>query len=136
MKKTPLLRYVLVLLIATLACACERKEVKQGSKATATVGASTIKKLQPWETVHEGFNGCAGGCGMRVAGPTEGVIAQPGAMIGQRVYCPVSGVAFEVKPTTAQRVVGDMTLYFCCESCAGYFMTNQTSILAARGIRA
>jgi YHS domain-containing protein len=144
MRKTPLLRFVLVVFLVTLATACESTnncdECEHGKRSATTAVASptqaamTVTKIQPWETANEAFNGCAGGCGMRVAGPQEGVIVQPGAMVGQYTYCPVSGVAFEIKAASAHRTIGDKTLYFCCESCAAYFMTNQASILAARGI--
>lgn len=141
MKTTPLLRYAAVFLLASLVPACDRDsecancvEAKQAAGKAPTVAASTVTKLEPWETFNEGFNGCAGGCGMRMEGPTEGVIAQPGGTVGQYTYCPVSGVAFEIKATTVHRTIGNATLYFCCESCAAYFTANQASILAARGI--
>ncbi len=143
MRKTPLLRYLLVVLIAALAPGCERKKDcadcehgKHLATPPTTAASQTVKTLQPWETFNEGFNGCAGGCGMRVAGPQDGVVAQPGALVGQRTYCPVSGVAFVIKATSAHRTVGDKTLYFCCETCAAYFTANQAQILAARGITA
>src|SRR5687767_9308264 len=107
MKTTPILRCLLVVLLAS---SCDRTaDCTDCDEAKRT--AATAKKIAPWETFNEGFNGCAGGCGMRVAGPTDGVIAQPGAMIGQSTYCPVSGVAFEIKATSAHRIVADKTFY-------------------------
>jgi YHS domain-containing protein len=62
-----------------------------------------------------------------------GVIEQPGATLGQRAYCPVSGVIFSVTATTANRTHDQHPLYFCCEACAKRFDENPTKILAARG---
>ena len=67
-----------------------------------------------------------------MAGRSAGVETQPGAQIGQRTYCPVSGVAFEVKQASARRIVGSTTFFFCCESCATYFSAHQDAVLAAR----
>ena len=135
-----------VLALALLS-ACEREETCPNcphaatpapapAKTAATTPPASTVAVAPWETADAAFNGCAGGCGLRVAGPTEGVLVQPGAVIGQRVYCLISGVVFEVKPTSVQRVVGGKTLYFCCEACAQYFTANQARILALRGIAA
>jgi hypothetical protein len=142
MRKTPLLCFVIGGLLA-LAPGCDRADQcsdcapgKAHAAKASTAAASTIKKLEPWDTYDELFAGCAGGCGMRMTGPTEGVVAQPGVVVGQHTYCPVSGVAFEIKATSAHRKVGETTLYFCCESCAAYFTANQASILAARGFAA
>lgn len=141
MRTMPLLGYAAVVFLASLATACERKagcpdcdEAKhaQGAQLAATTPA--VKKLEPWETIDERFNGCAGGCGLRMAGPTDDVVAQPGVAPGQSTYCLVSGVAFKVQETTVRRQVGGKTLYFCCEGCAAYFTANQASVLAARGI--
>jgi YHS domain-containing protein len=139
--RTPLLRYVVVGLLISVAPACDRHDActdcepgKSTAAAPSVAAASTMKKLAPWETFSDDFVGCAGGCGTRMTGPTEGVVAQPSVIVGQHTYCPVSGVAFEVKATSAHRTIGGTTLYFCCESCAAYFTANQGSILAARGI--
>lgn len=137
MRTTSLRRAVLVAIVV-VAAACEGKsDVVAADPApvvSQTQAPASTMKLQPWETFSDRFVGCAGGCGQRMTGPTEGVVVQPGAMIGQRAYCPVSGVAFEIKPVTSRRSVGDRTFYFCCESCAEYFMQNQGAILAARGL--
>ncbi len=138
-----LVRSSVAALLAAMAPACDGKtrctdcEPAKVIAAVKSMGATpTTTKLQPWETFNEGFNGCAGGCGMRMAGPSQDVATQPGAMIGQTTYCPVSAVAFEIKPTSVTRRVGDKTLYFCCESCAAYFTANQAAVLTARGIAA
>jgi hypothetical protein len=64
------------------------------------------------------------------------VKVQPGAKIGDRTYCPVSGVVFEVKEASAHRDVGAQRLYFCCEKCAMYFSEHQDHVLAARELAA
>ena len=51
---------------------------------------------------------------------------------GEKAYCPVSGVVFEVKKDGARRSVGDRTFFFCCESCANFFSENQARVLSAR----
>lgn len=48
---------------------------------------------------------------------------------GERVYCPVSGVVFEVTAGSA-RAGG---LAFCCAGCAGYHERNAAAVLAKRG---
>jgi YHS domain-containing protein len=64
--------------------------------------------------------------------PAVGVVAQPGASVGQRVYCPVSGVVLEVTAQGAHRDRPDGRWYFCCEPCAVYFTRNEQAIRAAR----
>lgn len=142
MTKLPFLRPAAVGLLIALWASCEQSSptAKEAScphcnhaAATAPTGQSA-KQIPPWESYNVAFEGCVGGCGMRMNGPTEGVVAQPAAIPGQYTYCLVSGVAFEIKSTTVQRQVGDKTFYFCCESCAAYFQANQASIMAARGL--
>lgn len=103
------------------------------SGAVAPVAALAPTKLEPWEPANEAFRGCEGGCGMRVAKETPGIVPQPGAQPGQHVHCPVSGVVFEVKESSVRRELGGRTIYLCCESCAQYFDANRASILARRG---
>lgn len=141
MTTTPVLRYAVAAVLASLAPACEHKTdcadcgpPKRAPTAATAGAAAHSAKLAPWQTVHDGFDACAGGCGTRATGPIVGVIAQPGAAVGQGTYCPVSGVAFEIKATSVHRRVGQQILYFCCEACAAYFTANQAAILAARGI--
>lgn len=59
--------------------------------------------------------------------------AQPGAQLGQSTYCPVSGVVFEVKASSAHRELDGRPLYFCCEACAAYFSEHRERVLALRG---
>ena len=59
-------------------------------------------------------------------------MVQPGASPGQRAYCPVSGVAFDVKDKSAHRDLDGRKLYFCCEACAVYFTENRERVVAAR----
>ena len=61
-------------------------------------------------------------------------MVQPGATENQRAYCPVSGVVFDVKASSARREVRGKTLYFCCEACAKYFSENEQRVSAARGL--
>src|SRR5687767_7180809 len=88
------------LVVAALA-ACEQQraasEPPAAPEPAAPAASVAARQLEPWDSVDEMFSGCAGGCGLRATGPTEGVAAQPGAAIGQSTYCPVSGVVFEVK---------------------------------------
>src|SRR6266508_3414047 len=74
-------------------------------------------RLEPWEPVDAAFKGCSEGvCGMR--GRNAQAVAQPGALVGQYVYCPVSGAVFQVKDTSQRVNVKGNTLYLCCEGCA------------------
>jgi YHS domain-containing protein len=120
-------------LLAVLALpACD--EEAPCTKCGEQVAVKATVRLEPWLPANATFNGCARGCGVRATGPVEGVKAQPGAMLGQLTYCPVSGVVFEVQLTSARRDLGGRTLYFCCESCAQYFSQNQAEIMAMRGL--
>src|SRR5713101_2150813 len=68
-------------------------------------GSSTVKtleprvegvRLNPWEPVDPAFKDCSvSGCGIR--GRNALAVVQPGAQAGQYVYCPVSGVVFQIK---------------------------------------
>jgi hypothetical protein len=70
-----------------------------------------------------------------VAGRSAGAVVQPGATVGARTYCPVSGVEFVVRPDGPRRELADQTLHFCCESCAVFFSEHREQVLAARGMR-
>ena len=61
-------------------------------------------------------------------------MTQPGATVGQRTFCVVSGAAFVVKDSSVERTVDGTTLYLCCEACAKYFDAHRDQVLAARGI--
>lgn len=114
---------------------------ESGSRNTPDPAKSRIvtaarSKLEPWQPADEAFRGCEGGCGLRVTGATTDVVTQPGAHTGQRTYCPMSGVVFEVKATSPRRDGAGAPLYFCCEACAQHFDANRDRILAMRGLTA
>lgn len=69
-----------------------------------------------------------------MSGGSPDLVTQPGATSGQRVLCPVSGVALTVKEDTPHRDVAGKPVYFCCASCASYFDMNREHVLALRGI--
>jgi copper chaperone CopZ/YHS domain-containing protein len=111
------------------------KETKAPSKSSAAEPplAAPVQKggLQPWEPVEAAFTGCSEGvCGMR--GRHAQAVAQPGAKIGDTVYCPVSGAVFVVKESSQKAVVSGKTLYLCCAACARYFAENRSRVLALR----
>ena len=55
--------------------------------------------------------------------------------VGEHTFCPVSGVAFEVKTASATRELSaTQPLYFCCESCARYFDENRERVIEVRKI--
>ncbi|MBK9258219.1 MAG: hypothetical protein IPM54_00095 [Polyangiaceae bacterium] len=67
-----------------------------------------------------------------MVGRSADVIPQPDAAIGQRTYCPVSGVAFEISESSPRRDVGGRPVYFCCETCAGHFSKHREHIIELR----
>jgi hypothetical protein len=69
-----------------------------------------------------------------VVGRSADAVTQPGAETGQRTYCPVSGVVFQVKATGARREVEGKTVHFCCDGCAGFFDRNREKVIALRGL--
>ena len=105
-------------------------------------GSSTVKtpeptvkdgRLESWEPVDVAFTGCSEGvCGLR--GRNAKAVAQPGAELGQLVYCPVSGAVFRIKDTSPRADVHGKTLYLCCDACARYFAQNRDRVLALRGL--
>ena len=111
------------------ACGCPTPHGEAVSVATATLDA--------WEPIDESFRGCEQSCGSRASAAEDGVVVQAAsaqAKIGDKVYCPVSGVVFTVSAQSAHRDVGGKTVYFCCESCAAYFTANQARVVASRGM--
>lgn len=68
-----------------------------------------------------------------MAGRSAGVVTQPGVKEGERTYCPISGVVFEVSNASPRREVGGKPVYFCCESCARYFSDHAEHVAAVRG---
>lgn len=71
---------------------------------------------------------------MRTVGRSADAVAQPGAAIGQQVYCPVSGVLFEVTESSAKIDTPRGPIYACCQGCAGYLASERDRVLALRGI--
>jgi YHS domain-containing protein len=61
---------------------------------------------------------------------------QPGAKMGERTYCPVSGVAFKLTDASIHRDYDGKPVYFCCEGCAGYFDVNREKVAKLRGLNA
>lgn len=108
--------------LAALACTSD--------PPAAAPGAS----LAPWEPADAAFAGCHGACGAHAEAVPDDAVIQPGAHVGDRTFCPVSGALFVVEDThpTAQIAAG--TLWFCCEGCATYFATHRDAVLRARGI--
>jgi copper chaperone len=90
--------------------------------------------LLPWEPADASFMGCSNGfCGFRTPN-AKGIVLQPGAAVGQKVYCPVSGVVLAVKESTLKVEIDGKPVYVCCEGCARYLAANQERVLALRGI--
>lgn len=114
-----------LLAIGLLAAAC-----------TPTSDAPTARSgpLAAWDPVDPMFAGCQGACGARVEGPQTEIAVQPGATVGERTYCPVSGAVFTIDATHAHAEVEGQTLYFCCPACAEYFEAHRTEVMQARGI--
>jgi copper chaperone len=103
--------------------------------STVTTPELTVKsgRLEPWEPVDAAFKGCSEGvCGIR--GRSAKAVRQPGAQLGQYVYCPVSGAVFRIKDSSQRVDVNGKTLYLCCEGCARYFAQHRNSVLALRGL--
>ncbi len=95
----------------------------------------TVKSsgLDPWNPVDPAFIGCSeSACGVR--GPIAQAVVQPGAQTDQYVYCPVSGVVFQIKASSLRADVHGKTLYFCCANCAHYFAQNRERVLALRSL--
>jgi copper chaperone CopZ len=90
-------------------------------------------RLLPWEFADASFKGCSNGwCGSRR--PNAKVGPQPGAALGQDVYCPVSGVVLRVKDSTLRADLNGKPLHVCCEGCLRYFQANREKVLALRGL--
>lgn len=113
----------MVLVVAMTACSPEQ------AAAPARTGP-----LSPWDPVDDAFAGCAESCGSHVEGAGADVVAQPGAVVGDRTYCPVSGAVFEVDADHPHVEVDRHTLWFCCAACARYFAAHRDAVLDARGI--
>jgi YHS domain-containing protein len=58
---------------------------------------------------------------------------QPGAAVGDRVYCAVSGAVFTVTAESPRRDHDGKALYFCCPGCATHFDAHAAQVAARRG---
>jgi copper chaperone len=105
----------------------------------ATIAQAIVKKgfqvtLLPWEPADASFIGCSNGfCGFRTPN-AKGIVPQPGAAVGQKVYCPVSGVVLAIKESTLSVAIEGKPVYVCCEGCARYLAANRERVLSLRGI--
>lgn len=105
----------------------------------ATIAQAIVKKgfqvrLLPWEPADASFLGCSNGfCGLRTPN-ARGITAQPGAAVGQKVYCPVSGVVLHIQESTPSVPVEGKPVYVCCEGCARYLAANTDRVIALRGM--
>ena len=90
-------------------------------------------RLLPWDFADASFKGCSNGwCGSRR--PNAKVGPQPGAEVGQDVYCPVSGVVLRIKESTLHADLNGKPLHVCCEGCLRYLQANREKVLALRGL--
>jgi YHS domain-containing protein len=126
---------VLACALVTSVCACKGRSTAEAEPPPAAAASIAASPPALWESIDESFKGCEGECGARVTSNEAGVTAQPGAAMGDRTFCPVSGVVFEVKASSPHREVDGRTVYFCCETCAAYFSRNSERVIAARGWR-
>jgi YHS domain-containing protein len=53
--------------------------------------------------------------------------------VGEKTFCPVSGVVFPVKELSTKREVDGKPIYFCCNGCAEYFDGHREHVIAERG---
>jgi len=84
------------------------------------------------EAVDPAFSGCKKSCGLHAARDFREARAQPGAALGDAVFCPVSGAVFRVGEETPKRDVRGKTLYFCCPACAAWFGEHEADVLRKR----
>lgn len=104
------------------------------------IGAALLQRgfevlLSSWEPVDGSFTACSNGwCGSRR--PNARVSAQPGAALGNDVYCPVSGVVLRIKEATLKEDLDGKPVYVCCEGCLRYLKANRDRVLALRGMKA
>ena len=116
----------------------ERGKADADATDAGAIAASLLKhgfkvRLAPWEPVDAMFTGCSNGsCGTRITNAK--VVAQPGAKLGQKVYCPVSGVVLVVQASTPTVDVDGKPVRVCCEGCARHFKAHRGQVLALRGL--
>ncbi len=111
----------------------EPERIAASVSQTGFEASVTVRPLAAWQPVDPAFSGCSEGvCGRRGRSPQAG--AQPGAKVGETVYCPVSGAVFQVKESSRRAELDGKPLYLCCEACARYFAGNRDHVLALRGL--
>lgn len=111
----------------------EPQKIAASVSETGFEASVKVRPLAAWQPVDPAFSGCSEGvCGRRGRNPQA--VAQPGAKVGQTVYCPVSGAVFEVKESSQRAELDGKPLYLCCDACARYFAENRDRVLALRGL--
>lgn len=118
---------------AAAALVCAASLLSACHAMSPAAGATREATLPSWEPADEAFRGCEGGCGERLTTAAPGVVTQPGARRGERAYCPVSGVVFEVREASSHRDIAGELVFTCCETCALYFDTHRERLIALRG---
>ncbi len=121
-KKRELVATLLALVLTACSSVCETRAPRTGP-------------LAAWDPIDEAFAGCQAACGAHVEGADPGIVTQPGASIGDRTYCPVSGAVFTVAAEHTHAEVDGHTVWFCCAGCAAYFEAHRDEVLDARGMR-
>lgn len=91
--------------------------------------------LAAWDPIDDAFAGCQAACGAHVEGTDPTIVSQPGASVGDRTYCPVSGAVFTVEAEHPHAEVDGHDVWFCCAGCAAYFEAHRDEVLDARGMR-
>lgn len=94
----------------------------------------TAETLAASAPVDPAFEGCKKSCGSSALVDRSKVRVQPGATIGDAAYCPVSGAVFRITEETPRRDARGKTLFFCCPSCAAWFVEHEAEVLAKRGL--
>lgn len=111
-------------------CSGKERPVAVAPPTSASIATATIAL---GESVDPAFEGCKASCGSRSPSLRASARAQPAAVLGDVVFCPVSGAVFRVNEGAQKREVRGKPLYFCCASCAAYFDAHRDEVLAARG---
>src|SRR5688500_6467120 len=107
-----MIRRVSIPLVLLVLAACGDTTAPAPTPAAAAAAPAAAGAIEPWMPVNAAFAGCQGACGAAVTAPDPDVVAQPGANIGQRTFCPVSGAVFRVEATHHHAEVGGQRLWF------------------------
>jgi len=124
---------VIGLSLSAVTLSCRRDPSGDGDRSTKDT-ASAAAALDPAESVDPAFTGCARSCGSHSGRDRAEARPQPGAKVGDAVFCPVSGAVFRVADETPRRVARGQLLFFCCESCAVFFSQHEAEVLTKRGL--